>query len=57
MTQFLKNYRFHLVDDLQDSIDTTGGSSGISDIVDDTSPQLGANLDVNGNKIVSASNS
>ena len=30
--------------------------SGIQDVVDDTSPQLGGNLDVNGNDIVSASN-
>ena len=30
--------------------------SGITDVVDDTSPQLGGNLDVNGNSIVSASN-
>ena len=29
---------------------------GISDIVSDTTPQLGGNLDVNGNSIVSASN-
>ena len=32
------------------------GSSGVSDIVEDTSPQLGGNLDVNGNSIVSTSN-
>ena len=31
-------------------------SGGLSDIVSDTSPQLGGNLDVNGNSIVSASN-
>jgi hypothetical protein len=31
-------------------------SSGISDVVDDTTPQLGGNLDVNGNNIVSVSN-
>lgn len=31
-------------------------SGGISDVVSDTSPQLGGNLDVNGNSIVSASN-
>jgi len=31
-------------------------SSGISDVVSDTTPQLGGNLDVNGNDIVSASN-
>jgi len=30
--------------------------SGITDLVDDTSPQLGGNLDVNGNDIVSTSN-
>lgn len=33
----------------------TAGTLGIN-IVDDTSPQLGGNLDVNGNKIVSTSN-
>jgi hypothetical protein len=32
------------------------GSSGVSDIVEDTTPQLGGNLDVNGNSIVSTSN-
>lgn len=34
------------------------GSAGgaLTDVVDDTSPQLGGNLDVNGNSIVSASN-
>ena len=31
-------------------------SGGLSDIVSDTSPQLGGNLDVNGNAIISASN-
>jgi len=30
--------------------------SGITDVVDDSSPQLGGNLDVNGNDIVSTSN-
>jgi hypothetical protein len=41
--------------------DGTGGTAweaatgGISDVVSDTSPQLGGNLDVNGNSIVSAS--
>ena len=29
---------------------------GLTDVVDDTTPQLGGNLDVNGNKIVSVSN-
>jgi hypothetical protein len=32
-----------------------GESSGIADVVEDTSPQLGGDLDVNGNAIVSAS--
>jgi len=31
-------------------------SGGLSNVVDDTSPQLGGNLDVNGHKITSASN-
>jgi hypothetical protein len=31
--------------------------SGISDVLSDTTPQLGGDLDVNGNKIVSVSNS
>jgi hypothetical protein len=31
-------------------------AAGISDVVADTTPQLGGNLDVNGNQIVSASN-
>jgi len=31
------------------------GGTGLSDIVDDTTPQLGGNLDVNGNSIVSTS--
>ena len=35
------------------TIDATG--TGLADIVDDTTPQLGGNLDVNGNSIVSAS--
>jgi len=35
---------------------TTVIGSGTSDVVDDTSPQLGGNLDVNGNDIVSAGN-
>jgi hypothetical protein len=34
--------------------DAAGG--GIAEVVDDTTPQLGGNLDVNGNSIVSASN-
>ena len=36
-------------------LDTSGGSGGIASVVADTSPQLGGDLDVNGNKIVSAS--
>ena len=44
-----------------DSTQTTGvkwaaASGGLSDISADTTPQLGGNLDVNGNKIISASN-
>ena len=35
---------------------TTVIGSGTSDVVDDTSPQLGGSLDVNGNDIVSTSN-
>ena len=33
-----------------------GGGSGISNVVEDTSPELGGNLNVNGNDIVSTSN-
>jgi hypothetical protein len=33
-----------------------GGGSGIQNVVEDTSPQLGGNLDVNGHSIVSTSN-
>jgi len=35
---------------------TSSGSGGLSNVVDDTTPQLGGNLDVNGNDIVSTSN-
>lgn len=35
---------------------STPSSGGITDVVNDTTPQLGGNLDVNGNAIVSASN-
>ena len=35
---------------------SSGGGGGITDIVNDTTPQLGGNLDVNGNSIVSTSN-
>jgi len=34
---------------------TINAAGGIADVVSDTSPQLGGNLDVNGNKIVSTS--
>ena len=37
-------------------IKTLAIGTGISDVVDDTSPQLGGNLDVNGNTIISTSN-
>ena len=37
-------------------IKTLAIGTGISDVVDDTSPQLGGDLDVNGNDIVSTSN-
>lgn len=33
----------------------TGGGGGLDNIVEDLSPQLGADLDVNGNEIISAS--
>jgi len=33
-----------------------GGGGGLTDVVDDTTPQLGGSLDVNGNKIVSVAN-
>ena len=39
-----------------DNIVELANASGIGDVVDDTSPQLGGNLDLNGNDIVSASN-
>ena len=35
---------------------SSGTSSGIANVVDDTTPQLGGNLDVNGKDIVSVSN-
>ena len=35
---------------------SSGTSSGLDDVVDDTTPQLGGNLDVNGNSIVSTAN-
>jgi hypothetical protein len=39
------------------TVTIAAGSSGITDVVQDTTPQLGGNLDVNGNSIVSTSNS
>lgn len=38
------------------TISSSGSGSGITDVVQDTSPQLGGNLDVNGKSIVSVSN-
>lgn len=38
------------------SLSSLQGTSGITDVVQDTTPQLGGDLDVNGNSIVSASN-
>lgn len=38
------------------NIISSGGGGGITDIVSDTTPQLGGNLDVNGRSIVSTSN-
>jgi hypothetical protein len=38
------------------TINASGGGGGISNVVEDTTPQLGGNLDVNGQSIVSASN-
>lgn len=43
-------------DSAGDFVITNTVSAGISDVVSDSSPQLGANLDVNGNSIVSTSN-
>ncbi|MEK9639058.1 MAG: hypothetical protein VW126_05370, partial [Pelagibacteraceae bacterium] len=36
-------------------LDTYKNTTGISNVVDDSAPQLGGDLDVNGNKITSAS--
>lgn len=38
------------------TINASGTGGGLTDIVQDTTPQLGGDLDVNGNSIVSASN-
>ena len=35
---------------------TGAGGSGISDVVDDTTPQLGGDLDINGKNIISSTN-
>ena len=43
-------------DSAGDFVITNTVSAGISDVVSDSSPQLGGNLDVNGNSIVSTSN-
>ena len=43
-------------DGTNQDIKTLAIGTGISDVVDDTSPQLGGDLDVNGNDIVSTSN-
>ena len=47
------SWKYMTLDDLQDSIDTTGGGGGggISDILEDTSPQLGGDLDTNSRNI------
>lgn len=39
-----------------DTLTINASAAGISDVVDDTSPQLGGDLDVNGHSIVSTSN-
>jgi hypothetical protein len=38
------------------TINSSGGSSGISNVVEDTTPQLGGNLDLNGNNITGNGN-
>ena len=38
------------------TINSSGGSSGISNVVDDTTPQLGGNLDLNSNNITGNGN-
>jgi hypothetical protein len=47
--------KLYIKDDAGTETDCTG-SGGLSNVVDDTTPQLGGSLDVNGNKIVSVSN-
>jgi len=48
------SWKYMTLDNLQDSIDTTGGGGGgsMDDLVDDTSPQLGGNLDTNSQNIL-----
>lgn len=48
--------KLYIKDDAGTETDCTGSGGGLTDVVDDTTPQLGGNLDVNGNKIVSVSN-
>lgn len=36
------------------TINSTGGASGLTDVVDDTTPQLGGDLDVNGHSITNS---
>ena len=38
------------------TINSSGGGGGLANVVEDTTPQLGGDLDTNGNKIVSTSN-
>ena len=52
------NGTFSNTDETYTQFNRTGddGAGSLSNVVDDTSPQLGGNLDVNGQKIVSVSN-
>jgi hypothetical protein len=62
---YLNELKFPNTDGTSDQVLKTDGAgnlsfttvtSGITDVVSDTTPQLGGNLDVNGNSIVSTSN-
>ena len=56
---FSSNTETNITATYQDSdgtIDLVVSASGISNVSEDSTPQLGGNLDVNGNSIVSASN-
>jgi len=56
---FSSNTETNITATYQDSdgtIDLVVSASGIASVADDSTPQLGGNLDVNGNSIVSASN-